>query len=561
MARLIAIDLGAYAVKLTSFTTGTPHELEGVYTQRVPQDETGVPTMVERLASLDLLLRSHPEWSTDPRVCELVWSTAHTAVHRLQLPFTDAAQVNQTLPFAMESEVPFDLEDYVIGWRPIGESGEVFAVIALEDELSQVIEGLSDRTLEPRAVRCGAELLALYAPDEERVTAVVDIGHEHTAICVGRGGQALWFRSLDTAGRSLTRTIQRAMDCSWGEAEVLKHGGEDRSDDEDTLTEAATALDPDATDPAFGVSLPAKAREALNGAISQMLAEVRAALVVAEDELGVGIDEVVLCGGGCRLPEVKVWLEQDLGVPVRDPRDPDGVGVRPEQGMPLAAAWSMARDGRAAMVDLRVGELTYVGGMDTNRAVLTYGGAALGFFLAAVVMMFAFQMRTLSQEQALVDGRIRELVVAADPELAEVTAEMDSTTMVSTMAEMVGEAQEQVDFLGDGSDIPETVDLLYRITRAFPPHPTVTVNVDKFEVNPGSIRIEGLTEGFTQVEAIVNSLRDRGQFEHVTHTTGKVNAKNKLDFVVNIDRTASEDKGDEADGLDEGTSETTEEGS
>jgi Tfp pilus assembly protein PilN len=537
MARLIAVELGAYAVKLSSFLTGPKQEFEGAWVQRVPQDGTGIPSLADRLASLDLLLRAHPELTADARTCELAWSSSRASVLRLHLPFEDAAQIEKTLPFAIESEVPFDLEDRLVSWRPSGAAGEVFAALALEDELSEVIDGMESRTIEPRAVRCDAEMLSQLAREPGLVTAIVDIGHDHTSLCVVRDGQPVWFRSIDAAGRSMTRAIQSALGCSWGEAEALKHGGEEKADDEETLTDSVAPLDADATDPAFGATLPAKAREALNGAISQVLAEIRAALGVAEDELDLGIDEVVLCGGGSRLPEIRVWMEQDLGVPVREPLDADGLPVRAEHAVVVATVWRMARDADGRALDLRVGELAFVGSADVTRAVLTYGGAALGFFLAAVVLMFAFQLRTLSNEQATVDGRLRDLLTATDPELAELALTMESTTMVSTMAGLVADAQEQADFLGDGNDLPATVDLLYRLTQAFPPHPTVTVNVNKLTINPGSIRIEGLTDGFTQVEAIVNSLRARGQFENVTHTTGKVDVRDRLDFVVNIDRT------------------------
>jgi general secretion pathway protein L len=547
MARLIAIDLGAYSVKVTSLTgSGTVHELEGHYHQRVPLGEDGRSSKEDRLASLDLLLRQHGDWMSVSRIVELILDSSELSHHHLQLPFDDATQIEQTLPFAVESEVPYDLDDYVLGWRKTASAGEVAVVLSKQDPLEVLLKGLESRAMDPRAVRCDGEMLARYATDPEHVTAVIDVGHEHTTIGIGRAGVSLWVCSIDTAGAAFTRAIQGALDCEWGEAEALKHG-----DEEQTVSEESPVVDYEVTDPSFGTRLPSKAREPLNNVLGLFLAEVRASLIRAEDQLGVGIDDVVLSGDGSRIPELRTHLEQDLGVPLRGAHDAEGMPVRPSFAASSALAWRMSDDSASETVDLRVGDLAYQGGMDLTRAIMTYGGAGVGFFLAAVVMMFAWQYRVLSQEYAAVEANIEAALITADPAYDGLIGGMDSTMMASEFASLVAAASEEAELLGDSTEIPETVDLVYRVTKAFPAHPTVKVNIDELDVNPGAIRLQGATDGFTQVDAIADSLRAGGQFTKVTQDPGQRNSKGFLNFTINIDR-STDDEDDESDVGEEG---------
>lgn len=551
MARLIAIDLGSYAVKIAVYGGGTKeHELEGELSQRVPQDGASAPSMADRLASLDLLLRQHPEWR-EAHLTEVAWSSERTSVRRLKLPFTDAAQIAQTLPFAIEAEVPFDLDDMLLAWRAAGEPGEVLAIVTPEAAASDLIEGLDDRGLDPRRLVPDGELLARYAPYADAVTAIIDVGHTHTVVTLARGGRAIWFRSVDVAGRTFTRAIQSALQCAWFEAEAIKHAepeGQDGrgGDDEDSATRPTIRAE-EPTDTAVHGRMPAKAREALSGAVGLLLAEVRSTLVQAEDELQVEVEEIVLTGGGSRLPELRRWLAEDLGLPVRDPSLSLVPAVPVEFAVAHALAADLATPGDEGRLDLRVGDLAYKGGFGARASLLRYGGAFLGSFLAAVFTIFVLQYQQLAAERDMVEGRLREVVTAAGTELPE---EIDTTKAVTMLAEVVGQLEEESKFLGDEGGPPPLVNELFKISKAFPPHPDVKVNVDRMEVTPGSILLSGVTEGYAQVDRIAESLTNSGFYNRVEKSTENRDNKGNLQFTVNIDRTSEDDE--PAEGEEEG---------
>ena len=59
---------------------------------------------------------------TGSDVVVLAWPSSEAAFHRVAMPFTDKAQIERTLPFAVENEVPFELDDMVLAWR-VAETG------------------------------------------------------------------------------------------------------------------------------------------------------------------------------------------------------------------------------------------------------------------------------------------------------------------------------------------------------------------------------------------------------------------------------------------------------
>ena len=122
MPRLIAVDLGAHQVKVSVFLAaqGRSMESEEHYAMLVPQDGVEAPSLGQRLAALDMLLEDHPELAKGGGFVSACWPGEKATTHRLVLPFTDAVQVEKTLPFALEAEIPFDLDDMIMAPNPSG---------------------------------------------------------------------------------------------------------------------------------------------------------------------------------------------------------------------------------------------------------------------------------------------------------------------------------------------------------------------------------------------------------------------------------------------------------
>ncbi|MBA2320788.1 MAG: pilus assembly protein PilM, partial [Deltaproteobacteria bacterium] len=163
MARLLAIDLGSHAVKVTVFrNVSRQWTLEGRWDQRVEQSGA-VPALDERLAALDALFLGQPQLrptGSDAVAFALPGDIA--TFHRITMPFSDRSKVEQTLPFAIEAEVPFDLDQMVLGWRVVssGPQTQVLTALVRRDRLETWIGALDQHGFDPSVVYVDGELLA-----------------------------------------------------------------------------------------------------------------------------------------------------------------------------------------------------------------------------------------------------------------------------------------------------------------------------------------------------------------------------------------------------------------
>ncbi len=242
MPRLIAVDIGSHAVKVATYRiNGREVALEERYHQPVPQGGT-TPMFEQRLAALDALLDDVPEIKpTGTDLVLLAFPSSLATFRPLTLPFTDPTQIENTLPFTVESEVPFDLDDMVLGWRIAEQElqSEIVTVLAKKEDISDWLEALQERGLDPASVHVDADLYGPWgrlrastqpsideADGDGKVplVAVIDLGHLHTTVSVVKGGKVRACRSIGLGGWAFTQAIAKTTGCSWDEAEALKHG-------------------------------------------------------------------------------------------------------------------------------------------------------------------------------------------------------------------------------------------------------------------------------------------------------------------------------------------------
>lgn len=515
MPRLIAIDLGSHSVKATVWQgTARRFQLEGRHAHAVPQDGLATPGLDVRLLALDALLEQHPEWKHGNPTWAVTWPGEQASLHRIELPFTDRAQVERTLPFAIEAEVPFDLDDMVLGWRVLSQTDGTKALVCLarRDRVAHLIEELSGRGMDPRHVFVDADLLGHWAL-RDRTVAMVDIGHAHTLVAVAREGIVHWSRAINVGGRDFVRAVQQVEGGTWEESTDRLLGG---------MIGPADAW----------AQLSPKAREALDGPIGLLLAEIRSTLIAAEDALGVETDEVRLSGGASRLHPLADFLHQDLGVPVGMAADLDGDPVPPEFAVSDALAARLAGLTRGVEIDLRVGDLEYRGGLDVVRTAFLYGGPLFAFVLAGSLIMFAVQFVSLGSEQAEVEQRVKDVVIETLPQV-DPAAVRDGTTALAIMRENTKDAVARAAVLDRTGQVPPTMQKLHDLTQAFPPPAEVTVDVSELTVTPANITFSAETDGYASAAAVEESLRGSARFSAASKGNEK-KVRDKVTFTVNI---------------------------
>ena len=565
MPRLIAIDLGAHHVKVCTYRqTGRQYVFEERHAQRVPQDGTP-PTLEQRMVALDALLDDVPTLRASGSDVVVSALPAHVAAfHRVKMPFTDPAQIEKTLPFAVESEVPFDLEDMVMGWRIAAVDGQtqVLTALAKHDTISDWLDGLAERDLDPAALHVDGDVYGAWGivslelaaaaadaaaladptaptdPDDEdtgghaadllrgpkpQMVAVVDIGHADTVVSVVMDGVVQYSRSINVAGWNFTHAIADSLGCSWEEAESYKHG--------DVMADAEMT-DPGTPRHSGYLKLPPQARQAMDAAIGLLLAELRSTLIKAEDTLGGEVVELRVCGGSARIDELREYLAQDLGVPVRPARDPLGDSSPP----PFALAQAMAGVTMAAgspAIDLRVGKLAYRGGTNWLRQGLGLGLIGVASFVLVAIPLTAWRWGSMHLEQQKAETIIQEMMTETLPEVR-----FDPSNMRKNAALMQAGAEDMVSratALGDAGGIPPTTELVYELTAAFPDPAEVEVTVKDLTVTPQTITFNAETKGYAGSAAVEEKLKATPTFANAVKGTETKQSNGTVRFPITIE--------------------------
>lgn len=550
MARIYGIDLGHRTVRLAVYEGAFGRmTLEGYREVPVAQDLEQQADLTTRLAALDALLAPLELHGSDG--WGIGFPTEQASVRRIQLPFSDREKVEQALPFEVENQVPFELDDMVLSSRILHsdiEGSDVLCGMAPTGVVGSLLQALSERSVDPKALVVDADLLGHFATSGVQV--VVDFGHSRTLVALCQDGRVHNVRAISMGGRDLTVAVARSLSLDFEQAEAKKHevglGGAEAASveaewldaeptqpsaqlsewDEDTT--AAEVLDPASltTDSADSV---------LKGAILPLITQLRATLIAFEDAHEVDIDEVLIAGGGARLRGLKSLLTDVLGVPVRPVvlGEPDVTETAdPVYALAYAAA-NRIGTGKGRLLDLRVDAFAYRGNLAAIGNVLRYSALGAAALLLAGMGFFFWRTAQLNNQMAELDTEMVDTVVRAFPDVS--ADKVDSGDKAKAiMAEKLAESsamREAVEAII--SDEPPMLATWLAISQHVPAHEEAPIDVRELQVSETTISMKAETNGFEDAAKIEASLQKHPPFKSATKGDEK-KVKEKVRFTVTI---------------------------
>ena len=286
---LIGLDVGTRAVKAVELTWNNGPVVTGFGYAEVPGPEA-VPETVQRV------LRENDFHSR--RVATSVSGKA-VIVRYLTMYRMSAEDLNNAIRFEADKYIPFDVDEVVLDCQPFeGESvGDlasnemrVLLVACKRAMIDEQLRLLAGAGLHPEIIDVDVFALGnafetaveVGAEGESRVTALVDVGASKTCVNLMRTGTSLFTREIHTGGDTFTTAIANRLGLKHNEAESLKqHPGQEMD----------------------------RVRTAVTPAVDDLAAEIRLSFEYFENQFDLGIDEVLLSGGGSRL----AGLDTDLG--------------------------------------------------------------------------------------------------------------------------------------------------------------------------------------------------------------------------------------------------------
>ncbi len=559
MARIVGLDLGHRTVRAAVFE-GSFGRFQLVAYHEVPvaQDLDAPPDLVSRLAALDILrggleVAGSTSWSA-------TFPAESTSLRTIALPFSDRTQVEQTLQFEVENQVPFDLDDMVVTHRiiEVTEAGsEVLVGLAPKAMVGPLLAGLSDLGADPKVLLLDADLLAHHS--DEGVQAVIDLGHTRTLVALCKDGHMIAGRALSHGGRDLTVAIASALDLDFETAERRKHhiglGRDEAStveleldnaweDAEDTRPgqvigewdEETTASRGLNVAPTAGLAGSERNPEAiLRDAMVPLLSDLRATLISFEDSLSVEVGEVLLCGGGAETRGLRDLLGEVLGVGVRVvyPSDEAAEAGGPGRLALCHAAGMRGGAGKGRMLDFRTGEFGFRGDLALLGTVVRYGVLAAAALVALGIGWFGFSVASLNAEISSVEDEIAESVLATFPDVPADRVS-DPSMAVAIMQEKTLETTTWVETLGAVIvSEPPTLSVYDKVSRFVPPPNEARIDVSEMAVSPGSVSIKAETDSYEAAARIEAALQKVPEFRQASKGDEKKVRENIL-FTITI---------------------------
>lgn len=210
---------------------------------------------------------------------------------------TTDAQLPSLVEMAAETELPFQVDESVFTYHDVQRSTEgvsVELVSTRRDTVRRYTETIAATGNTPSAIIPSMLAIGTVARDAlvnlNARTIIVDIGAGHTDFCLMQGNTLQFSRGFSVSGNHLTRSLMT-----------------------DLQIDAETAEQEKLNIPAN--QLPT--RNWTRNFIGELERSIAAAEREIDDEQFGEIDELWLCGGGARVPELAETCQEQLQIPTR----------------------------------------------------------------------------------------------------------------------------------------------------------------------------------------------------------------------------------------------------
>lgn len=470
--RILALDIEDTEIKAAVLETSfRDYKIAGLFHEALVLDGDPVPEQVKRFLERHQLAG------------ETVVSTlpGRLVSHRVFfLPFRDRKRLNQTIPFELETQVPFGLDEVIVDYSVLHRDRAgttVLAAMVQKPDLEEHLQTLHAAGIDPKVVDfaplAGLNVLRVLGTDVPPTFIFIEFNPTHADVVLYRNQQLVGVRTISIA-----------------------------------LAVANTAANGN------GAGEPTAAHSD-DGRLRAIAAELRWSLLVLN---GAPLDDELPCylaGAHPWLDVVAPVLERELGVRVRPL---DRVSLRtvtdetraavPECAAPLGVALREVAPGATLGINFRRDEFSYHRGQqEVRRAFGRLAILAVVLLLLGIGDLFASYQLQVSR-LGVIDDQIRKVFLATLPderpvnERAQLQAEIDK-------------AEQKLQLLGQIVSLSgvAAIDIARSISSALPSGSKI--DIDEYIEDPEAVRIRGRTESFEMVDTLKQELAGVPHFKEV----------------------------------------------
>ncbi|RZA06718.1 MAG: hypothetical protein EOP11_09615 [Proteobacteria bacterium] len=406
-------------------------------------------------------------------------------------PMKDKRKVLSAVHFAIEDEIPFDLDDCVVSshlYPMNGKNTPVLTGFAPLTALSRFVDNISAMGLSPDCLMMEeAALSSQFAKakgEGARNVAVLNLGHRKSGMFFFKDGLPMFHRNNMVGGFHVTEAIATRYGLGLAEAELAKV-------DRGFLAIPGMDLTPDQE--AFA--------ETIRGSLEPVFADFQQSLMAYNSRFGEDISTIYVAGGTSLLPGLMEHLGQRFGrkiLTLQPTRMIPQLSIQPQKSvemlLPMATALGLSQvsgEGRS-QINFRTGALAATGrGLSLNFSQFVYPAKlATAVYLVA---MFSIIGQTVLLNRQRLDkddqlGRSIRAVLGAVPSSLMTSLKSNPVRLRASVQKKLDEYQALVKGNGGGGG-PKSLEFLNALSQV-PKSATTEIKVLDYRPAQVSLTME-----------------------------------------------------------------------
>jgi len=432
----------------------------------------------------------------------------HVSYRNLQMPFKEPKKIRQTLPFEIETLVPLPIEDLVVDFSIIDQSGqsEILAVSVKKDYLSEYLGrllnyGIDPEALDVRSVPIVSWLLKQKETPDTGLLFRID-GKRNTMVLYLKRRIAL-IRTFDMKSDPVAQSFS------------------------------------DATEDAIETFTPEQFESYIRSFCTRVLNTLHS--FGWKSKGAIHPEKIYFTGMGALYPETGEILSRLLDIPVEQVNMAGDQRVSMDRD--VARVWNPAlMDGALALAlrdDTRKGR-----GFNFRKDEFEVKKHYLGFrkeirkVAVFLLLILSFMAVDLGVDYYLMEKRYRILNQKITGVFRETFPDVKRIVdPVQQMRVNIDELKKSTVLLPGINTNQRVLDLLRDTSRSI--LKSMDVRVTHMVIDPETVRISGETDSFNTVDNIKNSLEPSTYFSVVTITSANLNRTGKrVQFEIKLQRTS-----------------------
>jgi general secretion pathway protein L len=511
MKSVVSVDLGSTALKVMELRgTWKGFEVVKAAERRLPTDTGATCPPEETAQALSELLSAHAIKPT--HVVSAIPAQA-TFVRNLPLPFRDPRKIREVLKFEIEPHIPYPVEDVIVDFakiRNLDTGGcEVLAVAVSKKVMADHLHILDLAGLAPEMVdwEIFGELnsyLAWRPLAESGPVALINLGATKTTVKIIQDGSLRFTRSIVRGGNALTESIRQRLTLTSAQAEAMKLSDRDRD--------------------------RASIAETIETFLGMLAKEIDHTLLAYNTRAGEEpVQEIVLLGGGARLPEAVPFFEAHYGLPTTlfdmDQRlfPPSPMSLQPQAGLVMPVALGLASrqlNRRALGLDFRQEEFALRKSYDEVRGQLLSLGGMVALLVGLSLFDLYYHLRTKETQFAVLQRQVDAMFHETFPEMRRVS------NAVGQGQEKLREIEANLKGVGTLSG-PQgsALEMLRELARLTPQG--LPVKITDLTISTEGISISGETQSFDGVDNLKKAYASSPYFDEIKMFPARAGASGK----------------------------------